>query len=100
MFTTMVYWFSVDVGEHAFYALVERPVIEDVVIDGKRRLTAREHKWLEAYVIARPTDADREMFRNDYDSHLRKLEQSGSALGLGNLRELLSSTRPDSSAAA
>jgi hypothetical protein len=62
-FTSILYWFHVDVGEHAFYSLIERSVIEDVLIGGKRRVTAKEHRCLEAYAFTHPTESNRKIGR-------------------------------------
>ena len=90
-FSTVLYWFHVDVAEHVFYALVERRVIEDIVIEGRRRVTADKLQRIEAYVLTNPAEADRKMMRDDYDRYFARQEQSG-CLGLGDLREFIAAS--------
>lgn len=94
----MLYWMSVGVGEHTFYTLVERAVVEDILINGKRRVTADRPTLVEAYVLTKPTTLDREMMQNDFKQHLARRTQTAA---LGNLLEFIAaSTSAPSDAAA
>jgi hypothetical protein len=88
--TTVLYWFDAEIGGHVFYALVERTIVEDIMIEGRRRITAGNPRHLEAYALTNVTDASRKMMRDDYERWLAQREQSGSPLGLGDLREFFS----------
>jgi hypothetical protein len=88
-FTTMLYWCDVDVGDYAFCAVIERAVVEDIMIDGRRRVTAREHRCIDSYVLTKPSEADRKMMEADYQRHLSRLKETGSPLDLANLREFI-----------
>jgi hypothetical protein len=91
-FTSILYWYHVDVGEHAFYSLIERSVIEDVLVGGNRRVTANEHRCLEAYAFTNPTESDRKMIVLDFERHLARSKQSGSPLPLADLREFIAAS--------
>jgi hypothetical protein len=85
--TTIVYWFHVDVGDYAFYAMAEWPVTEDIQLEsGKRRVTARRGRIIESYVLKNPTDSERTMMERDYERHREVLQGRGVPLELGDLR--------------
>jgi hypothetical protein len=87
--TSVVYWFHLHVGEHAFYALVLRAVREDVVVGGKRVITAGQGRLLENFVLTRPNAEDRAMMKSDYERHLARLEASETPIGFGDLRDFI-----------
>ena len=89
--TSLMYYFSVDVGECVYYILAERRVKEDVMVEGRRRLTAGRPQFLESYAFVNATEADRKMFRTDYNRHLAQGEKTAEPLGLGDLREFIES---------
>lgn len=88
-FTAMVYWFSVDVGAYTFYALAEGKVAEDVLVDGQRRVTTRQRRLVEGYVLTNPTDTERGMMAADYERHVARMDDNEEVLGFGNLRDHL-----------
>jgi hypothetical protein len=92
--TTVLYWFDVEIGGHVFYALVERTIMEDIMIEGKRRITAGNPRHLEAYALLNVTEAGRKMMRDDYERWLAQSEQSDSPLGLGDLRQFFGANSP------
>ncbi|NUB08591.1 hypothetical protein FW320_20715 [Azospirillum sp. Vi22] len=90
-FAAVLYWFHVDVGEYAFYAMAEWPVIEDVTIDGgKRRVTALRGRIVESYILQNPSDAERTMMERDYRRYCDQLATGGLPLELGDLRVFIS----------
>jgi hypothetical protein len=88
-FSSILYWFHVDVGEQVFYALVERNITEDIMIEGKRRVTADKPRRLEDYVLTNAMDDDRKIMNQDYE-RVAQQDQGAPRLCLGNLRELIS----------
>jgi hypothetical protein len=88
-FTAILYWFHVDVGEHVFYFLVEWTVVEDILIDAKRRLTAEKHRLLDSYVLTNAGAAARKMMHSDYERHLAQMQQTAA---LGDLREFIATS--------
>lgn len=89
---SLLYYWTEKVGEHLFFALVERKVSEDIVIDGEqRRLTAGNPRFAEAYVFTNPSEADSHTIKADYDRHLSILSSGGNIWGLGDIREQIAS---------
>jgi hypothetical protein len=84
--------YHVDAGDCAFYALIERDVVEDVMIDGKRRVTAKAHRCVDSYVLMKPSKSDRKMMEADYERHLGQLKENESPLGLADLREFIAAS--------
>ena len=91
-FTAILYWYHVDLGDYAFYALIERIVVEDIMTEGKRRVTARGHRCVESYVLTKPAESDRKMMEADYERHLNRLKEKDTPLGLADLREFLTAS--------
>jgi hypothetical protein len=88
-FESLVYWFYVEVGKHVFYALIERPIVEDVMIgQQRRRVTTGKAQWLEAYVLENATDEERKTMISDYEREMTK-KPVAPRLCLGNLREFI-----------
>lgn len=86
----ILYWHHVGVGDCAFHAMIERAVVEDIMIDGKRRVTAKEHRCVESYVLTKPSESDRKMMEADYKRHLARLKETAP----GSLPTSASLSRP------
>jgi len=87
-FSSVLYWFHVDIGDEVFYALVERNITEDLLIEERRCVTAGEPRRLEAYVLTNATVDDRKIMSHDYE-RVAEQEPDAPRLCLGNLRELI-----------
>jgi hypothetical protein len=91
--STMIYYFYVDVAEFTFYTLFERPVREDILIDGKRRVTTGPPELVEAYVLEAATEDDREAMRESYERYREARQKVGMPIGLGDVHVLLEAGR-------
>jgi hypothetical protein len=88
-FSSLLYYFYADVCMWTFYALVERPICEDVVIEGRRRVTCGLPRRREEYVL-RDAIADKQrMMLDDYEHILHEQEGTGTPLGLGDAHVFL-----------
>jgi hypothetical protein len=88
-FSSLLYYFYADVCECTFYALLERPIREDIVIEGRRRVTCGLPQLREGYVLRNATQDERGMMQDDYERHLHKQEETGIPLGLGDAHVFL-----------
>jgi hypothetical protein len=66
-FSSLVYHFYADVCECTFYALVERPIRENILIEGRRRVTSGLPELREGYVLRNATHEERKMMETDYE---------------------------------
>ena len=99
-FTSILYWFHIDVGNLSFFGMAEWLVVEDVVIDvDKRRVTARSGRIVESYFLQGPSDFDREVLARDYERRKDRLARGGVPLGLGDLRSFICASAGTRSAA-
>jgi hypothetical protein len=87
--TSILYYIHADVYECTFYALVERPICEDIVIEGRRRVTCGLPRLHEQYVLSNATEDERRMMQADYERHLHEHEKTGTPLGLGDAHVFL-----------
>lgn len=87
--SSLVYYFYADVCECTFYALVERPMRENILIEGRRRVTCGLPELCEGYVLRNAIQDERKMMETDYERHLRKQEENGTPLGLGDAHVFL-----------
>ena len=94
--SSILYYFYADVCECTFYALVERPIREDVVIQGRRRVTCGLPRLHQQYLLRNAPEDERRMMQADYERHLHEHEKTGTPLGLGDAHVFLgaSSDRP------
>ena len=88
-FSALIYYFYAAVCEWTFYALLERPICEDILIDGRRRVACGPPRFRDAYVLRDATAEDRRMMQDDYERYLREREQTATPLGLGDAHVFL-----------
>jgi hypothetical protein len=91
--TSFLYYCDVCVADWTFFALVQRPVLNDLSADGRRRISAGPPKFLEEYVFASPGEQERTTIKIDYDRHLTEFEARESPLGFGNLWEYIAANK-------
>jgi hypothetical protein len=82
--SSILYYFYADVCECTFYALLERRLCEDILIEGRRRVTCGVPQLREGYVLRNATEDERKMMQDDYERHLLEQEKTGTPLGLGD----------------
>jgi hypothetical protein len=88
-FSSLLYYFYVDVCHRTFYAVVERPISEDISLDGRRRVTCGLPQTVEAYVLKNATENQRKTMADDYQRHLQRREETGTPLGFGDIHAFL-----------
>jgi hypothetical protein len=88
-FSSLLYYFYADVCEWTFYALLERPIREDIVTEGRRRVTCGLPQLREGYVVRNATENDRRVMQDDYERYLHEREGTGTPLGLGDAHVFL-----------
>jgi hypothetical protein len=94
-FSSIIYYIYASVYDCTFYALLERPVREDVAIEGRRRMTCGLPQLVEAYSLKNASEAQRKMMNNDYDRYLHRQEEAGTPLGLGDAHVFLKLAQGD-----
>ncbi|MBY6264209.1 hypothetical protein EI613_20130 [Azospirillum sp. 412522] len=88
--TAILFWLCFDIGEYSFYAMADWPVIEDVMINNKkRRVTASKGQIVESYVLRNPSEEERGMMERDYRYYCDNIAKGGVPLEMGNLYEFI-----------
>ena len=62
---------------------------ENILIEGRRRVTCGLPELREGYVLRNAIQDERKMMETDYERHLRKQEENGTPLGLGDAHVFL-----------
>jgi hypothetical protein len=91
-FTSLLYWFSTNLGGYEFYSLVERSVLQDIRIDDgeRRQLTTGPARVTEKYVLPLNEKVNRAQFQADFDRRIASLVELGEApCGMGEVREFI-----------
>jgi hypothetical protein len=92
-FSSMIYYFYVDLAEHTVYTMFERPVREDILVEGRRRVTAGAAKLVETYVLKASREEERKVMEQDYKRYLESQEKVGTPVGLGDVHVRLDAAR-------
>jgi hypothetical protein len=99
-YTSLLYWFSTNLGNREAFALVERPVLRDIWIeDGKRRqVTAGAARFVDRFVLSGTQEENYAHFEQDFENRLARLIEAGGApCGLGELRKFIGAGRSENS---
>lgn len=88
-FTAVLNYFSIELAEWTFYAVVVRPVSEDIMIGEGRRVTCGAARVVEGGVLRNASGDERKVIEDDYINCLHRTRQVGTPLGLGDIKEIL-----------